>query len=298
MKFKNLFPLTVGIFSFGAALFLSGWVQAAPEVFTIDSSQSQVTLSGAVAGFTLSAQGAGSLTTTYSGSINADISGSTIQFTGSSAIAAETNGVWQPAVGGASGSAAADYGGQVSVYGVFTGYGAARNIVLDLTSPLLTVTDTNFDSTTLVFSFATNSSSSFDYNAVFESGSFLLAGDSTNTVADGASLTTDGTAQKLTIQFNTQFSFSVASPDDTPLTLTGQIVATNSFVVPFMINSITLTNQSVVLTVANATMQSQLQSSTNLTGWSPASATVSTNAGTTTFTAPMSGPKMYFRVQK
>jgi hypothetical protein len=298
MKFRNFPSLTVSVFSFVATLFLSGSAQAAPEVFTIDSSQSQVTLSGAVAGFTLFGQGPGSLATTYSGSINADVSGSTIQFTGSSAIIAETNGVWQPAVGGGAGSATADYGGQVSVYGYFTGYGAARNIVLDLISSLLTVTGTNFDSTALVFSFATNSSSSFDYNAVFESGSFLLAGDSTNTVADGASLGTAGTAQKLTIQFNTQFFFSVASPDDTPLTLTGQIVATNSFVVPFMINSITLTNHSVVLTVENATMQSQLQSSTNLTSWLPASATVSTNAETTTFIAPMSGPEMYFRVQK
>ena len=100
MKLHNIFPLAVGTLSFCATLCLPGRVWAAPEVFTIDSSQSQITLSGKVAGFPFSAQGAGSLTTTYSGEINADISGSTIQFTGSSTIIAATNGVWQPGVGG------------------------------------------------------------------------------------------------------------------------------------------------------------------------------------------------------
>jgi hypothetical protein len=299
MNSRSFFPLAVGVCSFGATLFLPGRVQAAPEVFTIDSSQSQITLSGAVAGYPMSVQGAGSLTTTYSGSINANISGSTIQFTGSSAIIAKINGVWQPGVGGTPGSAAAaDYGAQVSVGGFFTGYGAARNIVLDMTSPLLTVTGTNFDSSALVFSFATGSSSSFDYDAVFTSGSLALAGNSTNTIANAASLTTAGAAQKLVIHLNPLFTFTLLSDGDTPLTLTGQIVATNSFVAPFMISSIVLTNQSVVLKVQNATLQSQLQSSTNLTSWSPASATVSSNAGTTTFTAPMSGSKNFFRVQK
>jgi len=297
MNCKNLFHLAVGTFSAGALFFLPGRALAAPEVFTIDSSQSQTTLSGDIAGYTISAQGSGSLTTTYSGSINADISGSTIQFTGSSAIVAKTNGVWQPGVGGVTGSAPADSAGQVSI-SFLTGYGAARNVVLDLVSPVLTVTGTNFDSSALIFSFATNSSSSFDYSSPVKSGSLSLAGNATNTVANGASLTTDGTTQKLFIQFNTRFSFTLLSAGDTPLILTGQIVATNSFAAPVMISSIVLSNQSVILNVENATLQSQLQSSSNLMTWSGASATVSSNAGITTFTTPMSGPKSYFRVQK
>ena len=291
-----------GIFSFGATLFLYGRAQAAPEVFTIDGSQSQITLSGQVAGYTFSAQGAGSLTTTYSGSINADISGSTIQFTGSSAIIAKANGVWQPGVGGAGGSsAAADYGAVASAGFFGTAYGAARNVVLDMASPLLTVTGTNFDSSALVFSFATGSSSSFDYyNGFLGGGSLSLTGNSTNTVANAASLTTAGASQKLFIQLNAQFSFTLLSTGDTPLTLTGQIVATNSSVAPFMISSIAVSNQSVVLKVLDATLQSQLQSSTNLTAWSSASGAVSTNAGTgiITFTTPMTGSQGYFRVQK
>lgn len=76
-----------------------------------------------------------------------------------------------------------------------------------------------------------------------------LAGNSTNSIANAASLTTAGTAQKLVIQLNTQFTFTLLSGGDTPLNLMGQIVATNSFVAPFMISSIVLTNQSVVLKV-------------------------------------------------
>ncbi|HZL78636.1 MAG TPA: hypothetical protein VFC17_07260 [Candidatus Limnocylindrales bacterium] len=246
----------------------------------------------------MSPQGAGALATTYSGSINADISGSTIQFTGSSAIIAKINGVWQPAVGGTPGSAAADYGAQISIYGIYTGYGAARNVILDLNSPSLTLSGTNFDSSALVFSFALTSGAEFDYTTPFGSGYVPLAGNSTNSIANGAYLSSNGATQKLVIQFNTPFTFSLVTQNDTTLTLTGQIVATNSFVAPFMISSIVLTNQSVVLKVQNATLQSQLQSSTNLTSWSPASATVSSNAGTTTFTAPMSGSKNFFRVQK
>jgi len=301
MNIRNYYPLAAGVFSLGATLFLPGRAPAAPEVFTIDGSQSQITLSGSVAGYPFSGQGAGSLTATYNGSINADVSGSTIQFTGSSAITANPNGVWQPGAGGNPGSASADYGAVANAGFAGTAYGAARNIVLDMTSPLLTVTGTNFDSTALVFSFATGYSSSFDYyNGFLGGGSLSLTGNSTNSVANAASLTTVGGAQKLVIQLSAQFYFSLLSANDTPLLLTGKIVATNSSVAPapFMISSIAVSNQSVVLKVMNATLQSQLQSSTNLTVWSSASATVSSNAGITTFTTPMSGPKGYFRVQK
>jgi hypothetical protein len=43
----------------------------------------------------LQEQGPGSLTSSFSGKILADLTGTGIQFTGGSAIAAETNGVWE-----------------------------------------------------------------------------------------------------------------------------------------------------------------------------------------------------------
>jgi hypothetical protein len=288
--------LASGIVSFGAIYFV-GQATAAPMVFTVDNTQSQISLSGKVAGYTLATQGAGSLTTTYSGNINADVAGSTIQFTGSSSIVAKTNGVWQPAVGGGGGSALADYGGKVNV-SILTGYGAARNVVLDLNSPLLTLAGTNFDSTALIFSFATGSGSSFDYNAVLKSGTLSLVGNSTNSVANGASLSTNGNVLKLVIQINAQFTFTLLSAGDTPLNLTGQIVATNVLAAPILISSIALTKQNVVLTVENASESSQLQISTNLQAWLPASTTVSNHSGSMIFTTPLSGPQSFFRVQQ
>ena len=278
------------------AAFFAGRMQAGQVVFTIDPSRSQLTLSGKIAGRTFTTQGAGSLTTTYSGNINANVSGSTIQLTGSSTITAKTNGVWQPAVGGSAGSAAADYGAQATVL-FSTAYGAARNIVLDVTSPSLTLTGTNFDSSELIFSFTPSSNSSVDYNSSLKSGTLSLTGYSTNTIANEASLSTNGNVEQLVMQINTQFSFTLISSGDTILDLTGQIVATNSTASPF-INSIIVTNQNVVLTVENATTQSQLLSSSNLMTWSVDSATVTNNGSTIIFTVPMDGPRAFFRVQK
>lgn len=276
--------------------------QAAPVAFTIDNTQSQVTISGNLAGFTITPQASGSLQTVCNGSINADLTASTIQFTGSSSINAQTNGVWKPAIGGGSGSAAADYGAQASVPFVGTAFGALRNIVLDLTSPALTLVNTNFDSSSLVFSFPPSSTATIDYNAGFVGqGSKTLAGYSTNTLVNAASLTTNGAVKKLLIQINTTFTFSLISSNDTMITLTGQIIATNSLsAAPApLINSIVITNQNVVLTVQNATAQSLLQNSTNLTGWLPASPVVTTNnSGQTFFTVPMVGNKNFFRVQQ
>lgn len=279
-----------------AALF-TGRMQASPLVFAIDPARSQLTLSGKIVGQTLTTQGAGSLTTTYSGNINADVSGSTIQFTGSSTITAKTNGVWQPAVGGGAGSAAADYGALAAIPFVGTVYGSLRNLVFDVTSSSLTLTGTNFDSSALVFSFTPGSNSSLDYSAVVANGTQTLSGYSTNTVANQASLSTNGSEEELVIHINTQFTFTLVSPGDTPLRLTGQIVATN-LPAPPLINSIVLTNQNVVLTVANATTQSLLQSSSNLMSWFSPSTTVSNNAGMIIFTVPMAGPHAFFRVQK
>jgi hypothetical protein len=283
-----------------SAMALTNRVQAGQMVFAIDPTRSQLTLSGKIAGNAFTTQEAGSLTTTYSGNINANISGSTIQFTGSSTITAATNGVWQPAVGGGSGSATADYGAEATVEFLGTAYGALRNIILDVTSSSLPLTGTNFDSGALIFLFSSGSSSALDYNAILEHGTLSLAGYSTNTIANEASLTTNGNVEQLVIQINTQFAFTLVSPGDTPLDLVGQLVATNLSVVsasPF-INSVIVTNQNVVLTVENATTQSELLSSTNLMTWASASATVSSNSGTVTFTVPVSGPHDFFRIQK
>ena len=295
-------PFVLFLLALVCASFPGSEAQATPMVFKVDKTQSHIALSGDLAGFTVAEQAPGSLQTTYTGSINADVAGSTIQFTGASQIIAETNGVWQPDIGGSSGSAPANYGGEASISFLGTGYAALRNLVLDVTSPPLTMTGGGFDSAALVFSFASNSGSKVDYNApILGAGSKVLAGISTNTIVNGASLATNGNVAMLLIQVNAQFKFSLVATNDTTLNVAGQIVATNSLANPPtqpIISSLVISNQTVVISVENATAQSQLQSSTDLTSWSPAGGTVTTNSETTVFTVPSSGDKHFYRVQK
>jgi hypothetical protein len=291
---KSCFPTA---FLFVAAGFIQQ-VQAAPVVFTIDQSQSQVSAAGKVAGSTFSAQAAGSLTTSYSGNINADVSGSTIQFTGGSAIAAQNSGDWKPAAGGGSGSASADYGAKATYESILAVYVALRNIVLDLNSPSLAVTGGNFDGSSLIFSFATNTAA-LDYNYSIGSGSQALDGYSTNTLVSGATVSINGNVQTLTIPIDTTFIFSLLSANDSSVHLTGQIVATSSGIAPPVIHSLTVTNQNVAVTAGNATTNSLLLVSTNLLNWSSTSANITTNdQGWIIFTTPMNGPQAFFRVEQ
>jgi hypothetical protein len=245
-------------------------------------------------------QGTGALGTSYSGNINADLSGSTIQFTGGSTINAHTNGVWQPAVGGAAGSAPADYGPKNNPpFGSVT-LGAMRNISFDVTSPALSLTGTNFNGTNLVFSFAAGSAALDYYASSSSHGSLALGGYATNNMAMGATLSTNDNTRTLVIPISAQFVFTLFSANDTQLEMVGQLLATNAITaaVPF-IQSISVTNQSVVVATENTTAQSQLLVSTNLTAWSAASTITATNgSGWIIFTTPMQGLRAFFRVQQ
>ena len=268
---------------------------ASPIVFTVDSTQSVIQLSGTVEGATLNAQGPGSLTTSLNGTIDADLTASTIQFNTAAGIDAETNGSWQPAVGGNTGTAPADYGGTATV-SIITAEAAIRNAVLSLNSTPLTLTGGNFDSTQLIFGLT--NSSSLDYNAGFAGkGTEVLNGLSTNSLSDGGTLTTSGTTKIITIRISMTFTFTGSIP--AVLTLEGEIVATNAPSALFMINSVGVTNKTLVLTVQNASSQSALQSSGNLTTWLPATATMTTNSsGATFFSVPIGTSNSFFRVQQ
>jgi hypothetical protein len=292
-----------------AAVCLLRQTSAAPLVFTINSSQSSVTISGTVAGAVFTAQGPGSLTTSYRGTINANLTNSTLQFTGGSSIDAETNGIWEPAVGGGTGSAPADYGATNSVNlsigppKAFPGNAALRNIVLDLTSPVLTLTNDDFAGNNLVFTFITNTAS-LDYNytdggAVVYEGTTGLNGYSTNTLVNVATISTNANVRTLTIPINAQYQFTLISENDSSLELTGQLVATNALPLPPFIQSIVKSGQNIVVTTENTTAQSLLLTSTNLSSWTTASSTITTNGlGMIVFTAPISGPHAFYRVQQ
>ena len=277
--------------------------QAAPVTFTIDNSQSTIFASGLFANFALTPQGTGPSITSYSGSVNADLTGSTIKFTGGSLINANTNGIWQPAAGGAVGSAAADYGLQASVnispHGIYTFDCAMRNISLDVTSPVLTVGSGSFNGTNLIFSFASNNAV-MDYYSSYKAGSATLGGYATNAIATGATLSVTGSVQSVTIPINATFVFTVLSANDSSVHLIGQIVATNvvTAAIP-IIQSFVISGQNVVVTTANTTAQSHLLVSTNLTSWSMASTILTTNGlGMIVFTSTAGGSRAFYRVQQ
>ena len=117
---------------------------------------------GAFLAITFAPQGAGSLITAYGGTIQLTQTAGTIQFTGGSLIAAQTNGSWQPLAGGGAGSAPADYGG-VASSGFVTANVALRSILLDVTSPPITVTSGQFDPSSLTFLFPASATSAIDY---------------------------------------------------------------------------------------------------------------------------------------
>jgi hypothetical protein len=288
---------------------LWGLAQAAsavPLVFTLNPSLSQLTASGYEGLGNFSPQAPGSLTTTYSGSINVDLTGTTITFTGGSLIAAQTNGSWQPAVGGVPGNAPADYGGTNSAdFG--TGEGAylpgnfaLRNLVLDLTSPVLAMTNGSFNGSGLTCLLVTNTATiDYYYSAVSvgtNSKSQFLNGSAPNTLVGGASVSTNAGERQLVLQFNGSFASTLNFPGDTDITFSGQLVATTA---PPIIQSIANSPPNVVITTQNTTAQSVLVVSTNLMTWSPASATLATNGlGMIVFTAPLNAGNAFYRVQQ
>src|SRR5262249_31371731 len=154
-------------------------------VFSAVPASSSLTLSGTIGGSAIRQQGPGSLTTTYSGSVTAtwDQAGGTISFSGlGTSLTAANSGTWQPAAGGGSGSAPANYGAEVTVMVFITARAAVRSLVASIsTGSALTVTGSgptySFPSTQLL----TITNGFADYNAgLFGSGRESLAGQSAN----------------------------------------------------------------------------------------------------------------------
>jgi hypothetical protein len=286
------------MFALLSFLSLGPQLQAAPSQFTVDPTRSKLTATGTVSGSAIQQQGPGSLITAFSGTILANVSSDGVQFPGGSSINGDTNGVWQPGVGGTAGSAPADYAAQATV--VFgTILGAVRNVELDVSSGVLPITSGQFDASGLLFSIKTSPKASFDYTAgFFGSGTVVLSGLSTNKVVNGASLTPVSGVQTLSIQIDTTFLFTALQTNDSSIHLTGTLVATQGPQRPpgVTIGSIQLQNQTVTLQVQNATTTTSVQSSTDLKAWAPQPSSRSDSGGVATFTFNSTARNNFFRV--
>jgi hypothetical protein len=278
---------------------------AAPMTFTLDPTQSTITISGSFQNsglsFPLMQQSAGSLTTIFGGTLKADVSGSTIQFTGGSVIDAQTNGNWQPLPGGAAGSAPADFGGQGGGFGV-TIKAALRNIVLDATSAALPITSGSFNSGGLVFGFPTSSTAALDYlvtGLLSASGGKALQGLSTNKVTTTATLTNNGSALALTIPVSADFAFTVITANDAKVTLTGKLVATAAAAPPLLVSSATVAVVSGTVSFqwqATPGQTFRVESSTDLQSWTTRQTGLTSATSTYTFSGSATGTKEYFRL--
>lgn len=107
--------------------------------YTVDPLRSSLSVSGTWYGLPIEEVSNGSLTTSYTGSIQADLTSTTIQFTGAS-LGAENSGDYRPKAHGDPGQAAANYGGIVSIpFRLLRGdvLLALRDLNLGLSSPEL-----------------------------------------------------------------------------------------------------------------------------------------------------------------
>jgi hypothetical protein len=206
--------------------------RAAERIYEILTNESSIAISGTVTSATLGTatiaeQGPGSLVTSYSGTIRTDRGPGTIQFLGGSAVDANVSGSWQPLADGSAGTASADYGGRAQFNIFATLYFAARNVVADLTSGAMPVTNGDFDQSTTTMTFAQGSIGYRDSPFGATAGMRSLVGES-GTLSGTGLLTTEmqpgELLETLTIPINSSVSIP-AGDGFVNLTLTGQLVA-------------------------------------------------------------------------
>jgi hypothetical protein len=239
-----------------------------PKTFTLDATNSSLTISGTLGGAAFQQQGPDSLKTMISGTIKAEVTSSNITFVGGSLIAALTNGSWQPGLGGAAGSAPADYGVKVTVYIFITAMAAVRNAQLDVTSSAITVTGGAFSSKQLQFNFLPTPATVLDYSAgSLASGSDTLVNVFTNNMSTNSTLVVQGAQQVLTIPVDISGTKSIA-PGDVNYRLRGQLVARAPVSVPLQINTFQVSSGQITFTIATTPGQLYtILGSTNLTDW-------------------------------
>jgi hypothetical protein len=210
----------------GLILIGLGWPAfAAADVvtYTVDDGLSVLTLSGDAAGAPLEEQAPGSLTTNYTGVIDADIQGSQFQLIGGT-LDANVSGSYVPGVGGSDGSAPGDYGASVDFGLLGSGDAAVRGLTVTVTSPLLPVGST-FDASQIT---ATITGGNLDYDAgLLGNGREPLDGSGQNADPNGT-FSTVGSVETITVPVDLTIFLELFSPNDSELHIVGQVVASRT----------------------------------------------------------------------
>ena len=172
-------------------------------------------------------QSPGSLTNSYSGTIDTMVApGASIQFV-SAAADADVSGIYNPGIGGGGGSADGDYGGYADL-GIFGDlWAAVRTFVFSMSSGSITLAGSNFDASLLSL---TTTGGDLDYDAgLLGSGVAPLVGESGfNQASNGSLVIGGGGAAILTVPIDLTMNFDLEDDtvDDTPVNIVGNIVAT------------------------------------------------------------------------
>ena len=204
-------------------------------VFSVMEEESILSLSGTALGIAIEAQGEGSLSAAYSGTLRILLADDKIQFQPASQIDAQPSGEWEPKSGGKSGSAPANYGGIVPGNALFGNtFAAARNVKFTLASDWIDLNDKNeetseFSAASLLFAIPA------DFGSVLDTATLGLFPIRTATPIDGisglnrpqtpAALAVQGKIQTLTIPVQAEVFARILSDDDLKLIFSGQIVA-------------------------------------------------------------------------
>jgi len=264
-------------------------LHAAAVQFVIDPSQSKISLSGSILGSAFTEQAPGSLDTTLSGTLTAMDSTDGIQFTGGKIVAAD-NGIWKPVVngGGASfGAHAEPVVGPVDC--------AMRNIIFSASSLLLPYGNDAFDSSGVLFSFAYDSTASFDLsNKLVGVVSSPIDATSRNNLLNGGSLRLINGNLHLALGIDVPLTVSGIIEGDTILHLVGLIVG-DGVPVP-AITSYQLLGDSMTIRAEGIGSSGNLQVSTDCKNWSVQPATRADDPQGSTFSFSTTGDVRFFRI--
>lgn len=209
---------------------------AAVVTYTIDPNQSSLFVSGQLTGNMAGAQTTGSLSTSYSGTIVADVGGGMIKFPGGSHInAANQPDDQQPDSSDLQGSSApANYGRIADGPFGTTTFEAIRDLSFEMSDDTsgagITLNGTNFDSGSLVL--LVNSGTSDAVYATIGVPTDLSGKGTSNGTAGGFStLVQNGTTETLTLKIDSgAIGYSIEQTGDSSMSFTGTIVATRTVV--------------------------------------------------------------------
>lgn len=215
-------------------------VLANPITYTLDPTQSKLTLTGNVNSSPFTAQDINTNVTSFSGTIKADRGASTIQFiSGSSMVAAFVSGQVDPdrqAQVGFTDPFQADYAVQAPLAPMIdpvdttTGYFTFFDLVLGATSASIPVAGGNFAASGVTGQFTSGFYAYVRYGDLYEnipnSGTPTLVGNAAVNGGTTGSLLAAAGVETLTLPVNLTFTSNNADGINVTFTLTGNLVAT------------------------------------------------------------------------